>query len=61
MLKFYWNGIKDNGGKLQRDLLIHEFGHAVEANHLSDKYHAALTLIGAKLARLAVERPEVFR
>ena len=44
----------------QLDLLIHEFGHHVEANHLSDKYHEALTKIGAKLVRLAVERQEVF-
>jgi len=45
----------------QLELLIHEFGHHVESNHLSDNYHEALTRIGAKLARLAVERPEVFR
>ncbi len=32
------------------DLLIHEFGHHYEANHLSDDYYQALTKLGARLA-----------
>jgi hypothetical protein len=51
----------DTASESQLDLLIHEFGHHVEGNHLSEKYHEALTKIGAKLARLAIERPEVFK
>lgn len=37
-------------------LLIHEFGHdesAGSSNHLSEKYHEALCMLGAKLSRLA--------
>lgn len=45
----------------QIDLLIHEFGHHVAGNHLSEQYHDALCTIGAKVARLAVDEPEVFR
>lgn len=30
-------------------LLLHEFGHDEEGNHLSDQYHGALTRLGAKL------------
>lgn len=51
----------DVASEVQIDLLIHEFGHATESNHLSEKYHEALCRIGARIARLAVECPEVFR
>jgi hypothetical protein len=30
------------------DLLIHEFGHHYESNHLSSRYHEALTMLAAK-------------
>lgn len=43
------------------EFLIHELGHTVEANHLSDRYHEALCNLGGKLARLALDRPEVFK
>jgi len=43
------------------ELLIHEFGHQYSGDHLSDKYHEALCRLGAKLKRLAIERPELFR
>ena len=42
-------------------LLIHEFGHHYSGNHLDSKYHDALCRLGAKLARLAVESPDLFR
>jgi hypothetical protein len=42
-------------------LIIHEFGHAVESDHLSSRYYEALCKLGAKLARLALERPEIFQ
>ena len=32
------------------DLLIHEFGHHYELNHLSENYYRALTSLGARLA-----------
>jgi hypothetical protein len=42
------------------DLLIHEFGHQLAANHLSDAYFRALTKLGGQTAMLALERPELF-
>lgn len=32
------------------DLLIHEFAHQIESNHLSENYHVACTKLGARLA-----------
>lgn len=43
------------------EFLIHEYAHDVEANHLSAKYHDTLCKFGGKMARLALDRPEVFR
>lgn len=45
----------------QLDFLIHEFGHDVCGNHLDARYHDALTRFGARLARLAIEHPEIFK
>ena len=42
-------------------LLIHEFGHQYSADHLSAEYHDALWLLGARLKRLALEKPEAIR
>jgi hypothetical protein len=42
-------------------LLIHEFGHQYSGDHLSDEYHDALCLLGAKLKRLALEKPEAVK
>lgn len=36
------------------DLLLHEFAHAYEANHLAAGYHEALSLLGAQMTRLAL-------
>lgn len=41
-------------------LLVHEFGHHRSGDHLSSEYHDALCELGAKLAHLALSRPEVF-
>lgn len=41
------------------DLLLHELGHSIESNHLDDRYHAALTSLGAKLAVLVAINPKV--
>ena len=42
------------------DLVIHEFGHHYEGNHLSENYYNALTKIGAGVAIMALEDPEKF-
>lgn len=42
-------------------LLIHEFGHHFSGDHLSEAYHEALCMLGARLKRLAMERPEEVR
>ncbi len=42
------------------DLIIHEFGHQYEANHLSEKYYDALTMLAGKAVSLAITRPELF-
>jgi hypothetical protein len=42
------------------DLLIHEFAHSFEGDHLSEEYHKAATRLGAKLVQLALEKPELF-
>lgn len=41
-------------------LLIHEFGHEYESDHLSEKYHEALCKLGAKLTDLALSNPGLF-
>lgn len=43
------------------ELLIHEFGHEYSGDHLSDTYHEALCRLGAKLKRLALEKPDLFK
>ncbi len=42
------------------DLVIHEFAHEFEGDHLSAKYHEACTRLGAKLVMIALEQPEIF-
>jgi len=44
------------------ELLIHEMAHATVHNndHLSHMFYKTVTQVGAKLARLAVERPHLF-
>jgi hypothetical protein len=44
----------------QLDLMLHELGHADEADHTSARYHAALTRLGARLALLAAREPALF-
>ncbi len=43
------------------DLLIHEFGHEFAADHLSADYYRALTRLGAKMVRLALDKPQMFK
>lgn len=42
------------------DLIIHEFGHEYESNHLSASYNNALTKLAAKAIRLALDEPSFF-
>ena len=42
------------------DFLIHEFGHWISPDHLSEDYHRALTSIGAKVTILALTKPSIF-
>lgn len=43
------------------ELLIHEFAHHYEGNHLSERYHESLCRIGARLAALALAEPKLFK
>ena len=40
-------------------LLIHEFGHHFESDHLSSKYHEALCNLGAKLKVVTLNQLKV--
>lgn len=42
-------------------LLIHELAHEKSGDHLSSEYHEACCGLGAKLATLALAKPELFR
>lgn len=42
-------------------LIIHEFGHWFERDHLSKEYYRALTDLGARLKKLALEDPDFFK
>lgn len=43
------------------ELLIHEFGHQYSGDHLSSVYHDALCRLGARLKRLALDKPGGFK
>jgi hypothetical protein len=43
------------------ELLLHEFGHEATGDHLSEEYHEALCRLGARLKRLALEKPDAIR
>jgi len=55
--KWFEGGITEEVDRL----LVHEFGHQVSGDHLSEEYHEALCLLGAKLKKLALMKPEAFR
>lgn len=42
-------------------LILHETAHYFESNHLSEGYHAALTRLGARLKRAALDDPAWFQ
>lgn len=41
-------------------LIIHELGHHFQSNHLDERYHEALCLLGAKLTQLALTKTQLF-
>ena len=43
------------------DLLIHEFSHHYSIDHLSSKFHDALSMLGAKMTNIALDEPEFFQ
>jgi hypothetical protein len=55
--KWFEHGITEEVDRL----LIHEFGHQWASDHLSEEYHDALCLLGARLKRLALEKPDALR
>jgi hypothetical protein len=42
-------------------LLLHEYGHHFSGDHLSEDYYAGLCCLGARLKRLALDKPQEFR
>lgn len=42
------------------DLIIHELAHNWSDSHLSDEFHEACTMIGAKLVEAAIATPAIF-
>jgi hypothetical protein len=56
-LKWFEQGATEDVDRL----LIHEFGHQYSADHLSEEYHEALCRLGARLKRLALEKPDAIR
>lgn len=62
-LSFYRPGMKhlwDDQEKIT-SLVIHECGHSIESDHLSEKFHDAVCDMGAKLVTLARQQPRLFR
>lgn len=54
-------GFFDHGANEETlSLIIHEFAHYYERNHLSDKYYEACTDLGARLTLLALNDPKFF-
>lgn len=56
-----WDWFAQHASPAMTAFLVHEFAHAVEADHLSDRYHQALCDISGKLVRLALDLPGVFK
>ena len=54
--RFFEQGITDDLNRL----LLHEFAHHYESDHLSEQYYDALADLGARLARLALVMPGLF-
>lgn len=59
VLKEKW--FEDCPSERHVDLILHEFGHHFESDHLSEKYYRALTRLAAKLAFLVSADNSVLR
>jgi hypothetical protein len=55
--KWFEGGISEAADRL----LIHEFGHQFSGDHLSEEYHDALCLLGARMKKVALQKPDEFR
>lgn len=55
-----WHWFEQGLAEPVLDLIIHELGHEYASNHLSDDYYRALSKIGARAARLALDQPDLF-
>jgi hypothetical protein len=54
-----WFDLKNNLAAVL-DLIIHEFAHHYESNHLDEKYYDALSNLGGRMTVLALRRPDIF-
>lgn len=52
--------LSEDGVARVADLLVHEFAHFYESNHLSDRYHEATTKLAGKIAALSLTEPGFF-
>lgn len=55
--RFFEQGITEEVDRL----LLHELSHQMSGDHLSEEYHEAICLLGARLKKVALEKPEEFR
>lgn len=55
--KWFDNGVTEAVDQL----IIHEFGHQYESNHLSEEYYDALCMLGARLKAEVLKDPEWFK
>lgn len=51
----------DGLGEKVDEVILHEFGHDSVSNHLSEEFHDVLCTLGAKLAKLALSKPDFFK
>lgn len=59
--QFFNNWNTPHGRETVYSILIHEFAHEYEGNHLSEGFYKALQKLGARMTKLALEEPEIFR
>jgi len=57
----WFKRIVDGDHQEANELLIHEFAHHYSDDHLSSGFHKACCRLGAKLARLALDNPKLFK
>jgi hypothetical protein len=58
----FFDACKDGPTDQLNELILHELGHGMPGgeNHLAAEYHEGLCALGAKLARLALTKPQLF-